>query len=357
MEAIVIIAGGRGERFWPKSRAGKPKQFTDLTGKGSMLFLTYQRVAKMVDPERIFVVTGQEYREITRQNLPDLPEQNIIVEPEGRNTAPCIGLTAVILEHRFPGATMVVVPADHLIKEDDLFVNTLKRAVELAGKTGGLVTLGIRPTRPETGYGYLRTGEEVPLGQGETAYKVSSFVEKPDVQKAERFLSEGGYLWNAGIFIWQVPVILGAFKTHLPDIYEGLLKIGSSLGTPEYTQVLTGVYPSLQKISVDFGIMEKVDQVYTVPGEFSWDDVGSWRALERVFGTDTNGNVLLGNILALDSTNCIIETCGRMVAAIGLEDLVVVETEDITFICPKDKTDRVRELLASLSSQNMEKYL
>lgn len=357
MECIVIMAGGRGERFWPKSRVRKPKQFTDLTGKGSMLLLTYQRVSQMVDPDRIFVVTGRDYKDITREHLPDLPEENIIVEPQGRNTAPCIGLAAVILEKRFPGATMVVVPADHLIKEEDLFIKTLKTAVGVAGSTNGLVTVGIRPTRPETGYGYLKTGAEIPAGPGHKAYKVSCFEEKPKREKARQFLSDGGYLWNAGIFVWKLPVILNAFKTHLPDIYAGLVKLGSALNTADYPAVLEEVYPTFQKISVDYGIMEKVDQVFTVPGEFSWDDAGSWRALERIFGTDSDGNVLRGNVLALDTANSIIESGGRLIAVIGAEDLVVVDTEDITFICRKDETDRVQELLGLLSSQNLEKYL
>ncbi len=357
MVCVVIMAGGRGERFWPKSRADKPKQFTDLTGTGNMLYLTYQRVSGMVGPDRIFVVTGREYREITTRSIPELPAENIIIEPEGRNTAPCIGLAAVTIEKRFPGATMVVLPADHLIKEEAEFLGSLKTAVELAESTSGFVTLGIQPTRPETGYGYLKTGGEIPLREGRKAYRVAKFVEKPDEGKARRFLAEGSYLWNAGIFIWKVPVIIEAFKTHLPEIYEGLRELQTCLDTDRFEEVLDRIYPGFTRVSIDYGIMEKVGEVYTVPGRFYWDDVGTWRSLERVLGTDSCGNVLRGQVVALETTNTIIDAGNRLVAVIGAEDLIVVETDDITFVCHKDHTDRVRELLNELRSQKLERYL
>ncbi len=362
MVFAVILAGGRGERFWPRSRAGKPKQFTDLTGSGSMLALTYRRTAGLVQPEHIFVLTGREYEEITRETLPELPAENLLIEPAGRNTAPCIGLAAVILAERCPDATMIVLPADHLVKEEDKFIDTLQAAVELARDTQGLVTLGIRPTRAETGYGYLQVGRQVAGGKtaGKKAglvYLVSRFIEKPDQARAEQFLADGSYLWNAGIFIWQVPVILEAFRTYLPEVYAGLQKIRDAFRTGEYEEVLNSLYPRLPKISVDYGIMEKADRVYTIPGDFTWDDLGTWQALARVVGTDRDGNVLRGNAVALQTTNTIVDAGERLVAVLGVEDLVVVDTEDITFICKKSQANLIRELLAALRGQNLVRYL
>ncbi len=357
MVCVVIMAGGKGERFWPRSRAAQPKQFTDLTGTGNMLYLTYRRAAKLVQPDKIFIVTGSEYRDITNDSVPELPIENIILEPAGRNTGPCIGLAAVTLAKRFPGATMIVLPADHLIKEDDKFIDTLHAAVESAEKTEGLVTIGIKPTRAETGYGYIKTGEKVDIGTSKFAFKVCRFIEKPDKERAQQFFSDGNYLWNSGIFVWKVPVILDAFRTYLPELYEGLQAIKSSLDTDRYTEVLNYIYPGLQKVSIDYGIMEKSGQVFTVPGSFYWDDVGTWRALERIFGTDRNGNVLRGRVIALETKNTIIDSSKRLVAVIGVEDLIVVDTEDITFICRKDQAELVRELLNQLRSQQLEKYL
>lgn len=357
MISVVIMAGGRGERFWPKSRSGKPKQFTNLTGEGSLLYLTYKRVSDMVNPERVYVVTGREYKDITRQSVPDIPEENIIIEPEGRNTAPCIGLAAVVIEERFPGSTMIVLPADHLVKEEDKFVECLKTAVEVAESGSGLVTLGIKPTRPETGYGYLKTGQAVPAARSGNVYQVERFVEKPDLERAAQYINDGGYLWNGGIFIWKVPVILEAFKQYLPEIYVGLMEIKQYLNTDRYIEVLSEVYPTLPKISIDYGVMEKADRVFTVPGDFYWDDVGTWNALERVFGTDQDGNLLRGSVVAVGTKNTIVDGGERLVALVGVEDLVVVDTEDTTFVCHKSKIEQVRELLSKLRNQDMDKYL
>jgi mannose-1-phosphate guanylyltransferase len=357
MVCVVIMAGGRGERFWPKSRLDTPKQFTGITGDGNMLYLTYKRVEQLTDKSGIFVVTGKDYKDITKACLPEIPEENIILEPEGRNTAPCIGLAAIILDKRFFDATMVVVPADHYIKDEATFAEDLRIAINLAETTNGLITLGIKPNRAETGYGYLKVGEIVTTSQDKPVYKVGKFVEKPDLVKAKQFLSDGSYLWNGGIFIWKVSVILNAFKDLLPGIYEGLQKIAEFIDTKEYNDILDKVYPTLDRISVDYGIMEKAEQVYTVAGDFSWDDVGTWKSLERVFDADQDGNVIQGNVIHLDARNSIIQAGKRLVAVIGVEDMVIVDTEDITFVCHKDKTDSVRELLTKMRSQNLERYL
>lgn len=357
MVCVVIIAGGKGERFWPKSRECKPKQFTDLTGKGNMLYLTYKRICKLVEPSRVFVVTGKEYKEITSKSLPDIPEDNIIIEPEGRNTAPCIGLAAFVLEKRYPGSTMVILPADHLVKEEEIFCNTLQNAISLAEITMGLVTIGIKPNRPETGYGYLKLGDECKALEKQSVYKVAQFVEKPDLEKARLFLAEGGYLWNGGIFVWKTSVIIDAFKRFLPDSYQILWEIGETVGTADFDSVLNEKYCQTEKVSIDYGIMEKATEVFTVPGDFDWDDIGSWKALERIFGKDEDGNLLKGNVIALNTQGTIADAGERLVALIGVEDLIVVDTDDITFVCHKDKTDLVRELLKEIRSQKKDMYL
>lgn len=353
----VILAGGRGERFWPRSRAGKPKQFTDLTGEGSMLYLTYRRSLLLAPPERIFVVTGAEYREATRECLPDLPEENIVIEPEGRNTAPCIGLAAVVIEKRDPGGIMAIFPADHLIKNTDIFSETMKTAAVLAETGEGLVTVGITPTRPETGYGYLKIGEKVAAGIGKTAYRVDRFVEKPGPGLAQHYLDDGGYLWNAGIFVGKTSVILREISVYLPEMYAGLKEISNVVGKENYRQVLERIYPTFTRVSIDYGIMERAAGVFTVSGEFYWDDVGTWHALERVFGTDDSGNVIKGKVISLNTKNSIIHSGERMVAVIGAEDMIIVETDDITFVCHKKESDKVRELLEELRRLNMEEYL
>ncbi|MDT3700209.1 MAG: mannose-1-phosphate guanylyltransferase [Thermincola sp.] len=357
MVCVVIMAGGRGERFWPKSRAAKPKQFIDITGTGNMLLLTYRRVVKLVAPEQIFVVTGVEYKAATLDSLPELPPENIIIEPEGRNTAPCIGLAAVVLEKRFPGAVMVVVPADHFIIEEDKFIDDLRQTITLASDTGGLVTIGVRPSRPETGYGYLQTGPQV-VNTGHTAaLKVTRFVEKPDYDTALKLLTEGNYLWNAGIFVWKTTVILEAFENFLPEIYRGLMELKDRLGDHDFAELLVRVYAGFPRISIDYGIMEKAEQVYTIPGNFIWDDVGTWNALPRVLCADQDENILSGEVVALDSKNSIIDAGRRLVAVIGADNLVIVDTEDTTFVCHKNKIEMVRELLEELRRRNMGKYL
>lgn len=357
MVCVVIMAGGKGERFWPKSRVNKPKQFTDLTGKGSMLLLTYRRIMNFADSSRIFVVTGQDYKDLTKESLPDIPEENIIIEPDGRNTAPCIGLAAAIIDKKYPGSTMVVLPADHLVKDENLFCRTLETAAALAENTRGLVTLGIRPTRPETGFGYLKVGEEYKAALSQKVYKVAEFVEKPNLEKAKGFLTEGGYLWNGGIFIWKVEVILKAFEKYLPEIYRGLIEIKQAIDAPDFEITLSREYSKMEKVSIDYGIMEKSDEVYTVPGEFDWDDVGTWGSLERIFEKDQNGNILLGKVIALDTKNTIADAGQRLVAVVGAEDLIIVDTEDVTLICHKEKAPLIRELLEELRSQKLEKHL
>ena len=339
----LIMAGGRGERFWPKSRKTLPKQFLSLTGDGkTMIQLTVERILPLVEMDDIYIVTNKDYRQLVREQLPEIPERNILCEPVGRNTAPCIGLGAMHINQKYDDAVMMVLPSDHLIKQKKLFVDILGQACEIAEEDGNIVTVGITPSYPETGYGYIKFLTEKKKG---SAFKVEKFVEKPNMEKAKEYLASGDYLWNSGMFMWKVSTILNKMQTLLPQIYQKLTQIGEAIGTPEEDKVLQQVFPTVESISVDYGILEKTDSIYTLPGDFGWDDVGSWLAVSRVRGTDENNNVLTGNVLAVDTTDCVVEAQEKLIATVGLKNLVVVDTKDAMLICEKEKANDIKKVL------------
>ncbi len=351
----VIMAGGKGERFWPKSRTDCPKQFLSLTADGeTMIQKTVKRLAPLVAQEDIYIVTNAAYLELIAQQLPDLPQENVIAEPCARNTAPCIGLAAAIIEKKYGEAVMFVLPSDHLIHAEEIYVDTLRKAAQAAQQGENLVTLGITPTYPETGYGYIKYVR----GSGrDGVYEVERFVEKPDLPKAKEYLTDGGYLWNSGMFIWKTSSILKNIGQHMPDLYEGLQPIAEAYGTAEFDAVLQEKFCTLPAESIDFGIMEKADHIYTIPGNFGWDDVGSWLALERINETDSSGNMLSGDIISVDSKNCTVCGGARMVAVLGLEDVVIVDTPDAVLVCDKNSTQDIKKVLAELRAQGREELL
>jgi mannose-1-phosphate guanylyltransferase len=351
------MAGGRGERFWPQSRLNRPKQLLNLTGAGSMIQETVRRVQGLTDPTNIFVVTNELYAGPIQEQLPEIPAANIIVEPEGRNTAPCIGLAALAIEAHDPDGVMVVLAADHLIKRPEEFCRVLLQGATVAARTGGVVTLGITPDRPETGYGYIKMGEALP--EDHSVYRVGRFTEKPDRQTARDFVANGRYLWNSGMFIWRTATVRQLIASFLPEMHQGLETIKQTLHTENYQQTLRKIYPNFEKISIDYGIMERASEVYVIPADFGWDDVGSWLALERMRDRDAAGNILSGSeLVAIDLHNCIFETDGkRLIAALGLEDLIYVETEDAVLICPKSRAQDVRLILGRLQAEGKEKYV
>ncbi|MFZ5641822.1 MAG: mannose-1-phosphate guanylyltransferase [Bacillota bacterium] len=357
MVMVVIMAGGKGERFWPKSREEMPKQFINLTGEDSMILATYKRVRKWLPADRVHVVTGADYAAAVAGHIPELPRENIIIEPAGRNTAPCIGLAALHLENKDPEAVMVVLPADHLIKDEDEFIRCLKAAAGAAAAGDHLVTIGITPTRPDTGYGYIKVGAECPLGGQQDVYKVEAFVEKPDLARAEGYLAAGGYLWNSGMFAWRVKTIRGLIKGLMPDLHRGLEEIGRVRGTTEFERVLTEEYLKFDKISIDYGIMEQAPGVFVIPGSFGWDDVGTWNALDRVLNLDELGNLFQGSVVSIDTRGCIIEGKTKLIAAVGVEDLVVIDTDDVMFICKKEKAQDIKKLLEKMRAEGFQKYL
>lgn len=351
----LIMAGGRGERFWPKSRKTLPKQFLSLTGDGkTMIQLTVERILPLVEMDDIYIVTNKDYRQLVREQLPEIPERNILCEPVGRNTAPCIGLGAMHINQKYDDAVMMVLPSDHLIKQKKLFVDILGQACEIAEEDGNIVTVGITPSYPETGYGYIKFLTEKKKG---SAFKVEKFVEKPNMDKAKEYLASGDYLWNSGMFMWKVSTILNKMQTLLPQIYQKLTQIGEALGTPEEDKVLQEVFPTVESISVDYGILEKTDSIYTLPGDFGWDDVGSWLAVSRVRGTDENNNVLTGNVLAVDTTDCVVEAQEKLIATVGLKNLVVVDTKDAMLICEKEKANDIKKVLETLRNDDRQEYL
>ena len=356
----VIMAGGRGERFWPRSRALHPKQLLPITGVRTMLQETVDRIKPLVTGENIYIATGEILSKKVKSQLPFLPEKNIILEPVGRNTAACIGLAAIKIEREHPRSTMVVLAADHLIREREKFLEIIRAGAETAEETGNLVTLGIKPTRPETGYGYIEVESSKSKVESEKkieAYKVERFVEKPDREKAEKFLSSGSYYWNSGMFIWTVESILKAIEEHMPKLFKGLETIRDSLGTPREAKVLREVFQGLESISIDYGVMEKARNVVLVKADIPWDDVGSWLAMERIHPKDDEGNVVLGKFEGIDSHNCIIISDEHLVVTLGVSDLIVVTTPQATLICPKNRAQDVKKIVKKLTDNQLDKYL
>ena len=352
----VIMAGGKGERFWPWSRSSVPKQFLSLVGDSSLLQRTIGRVSRLIPMERIYVVTGLEYVGLIRSQLPSLPSGNIIIEPVGRDTAPCAGLAALYLERNGHDSVMAVLPADHVIRDEEEFLGVFRAALEAAERFGGLVTIGIRPTRPETGYGYIKMGSPLEAVEGRQVYRVERFTEKPDLKTAREFVEEGSYLWNSGMFFWRTSVLRREISLHLPDIHNRLERIEADLGTPSEWETLEQEFPKMQKISIDYGIMEKAANAHVIPGEFGWDDAGSWSALERVMGVDRDGNVVAGKVIAVDTSRSIIQGRHRLIATVGIADLIVVETDDAVLVCKKGREQDVKALLARLKKE-MPEYL
>ncbi len=352
----VIMAGGRGERFWPRSRQARPKQFLTLAGDRSLLQQTVDRLRPMFAPDHVYVVLGSNHLNLAREQLPEVPPENFIVEPEGRNTAPCIGLAAIHIHWRDPDAGMLVCPADHLIQGEELFMQCLDRGFQWAASDNGLVTIGIVPSRPETGYGYIERDRE-PLASAPAIYPVHRFVEKPDLKRAKEFVRDGKYYWNSGIFIWNTGVILDQIRTHLPELHEGLETIRACIGTDEHNDVLAEVFPGLPSISIDYGVMEKAPRIFMVEGNFGWDDLGSWGALASIAESDAASMSVRGPFVGYDNNNCFIRSDGTLVAAIGLQDLIIVEDENVILICPKERTQDVKELVKQLKEEKRDEYL
>lgn len=345
----VILAGGSGERFWPLSRKHRPKQFLTLDETGrSLLQATSDRLAALSGgAEQVMVVTGGEYRAQVLEQLPDMPVENLIVEPVARDTAPAVLYAALRVAQDTPDAVMGVFPADHRITQPEAFDAVVRRGIEVARNTGRLVTLGVTPTFPATGYGYIQRGEEL-LGGELPVFGVSRFTEKPDAATAQAFLDDGRYSWNSGMFLWQVPAILAAFEEYQPAMYA---QLSQAVGQGRSSGGVREVFPHIQKISIDYAILEKSDRVAVIPAEFGWDDLGDWNALERLLG-GAGQNVSVGRHIGLDTDGAILYTTrgDDLIATIGLEDVVIVRTDEVTLVVRKDRTQDIKKVVQQLKA-------
>ena len=361
----VIMAGGIGSRFWPRSRRAHPKQFLDVLGSASLIQNTFARLQPLVEPDRVFVVTHADYAAQTREHLPAVPPENVLAEPVARNTAPCIAFAAARLHALDPDATLVVLPADHLIGNVARFHEVLRAAVAKAEDgSGALVTIGIEPTHPETGYGYIQYDSSLRDNGGDDApraFAVRAFAEKPDLATAERFLDSGDFLWNSGMFVWRADAILDAMAEHLPDVHHAFAPLEEAFGSDGQADAVATAYAQTPKISVDYGVMEPAaaaGRVFVVPGAFGWSDVGDWRAVYDLADKDAAGNATEGHVILHNASRCYARADdGRLLTLVGVRDTVVVDTGDAVLVCALDATQRVKDIVDYLGSHGLEDHL
>jgi mannose-1-phosphate guanylyltransferase len=351
------MAGGIGSRFWPMSRTNFPKQFLDILGTGKTLIQqTFERYSKVVPAENIYIVTSREYVEIVKKQLPGILPENILAEPSRKNTAPCIAYIAFKLQNKDPKALMMAAPADNLILDTDEFIKTAKKALDFVDHINALVTIGVKPTYPNTGYGYIQhdTVEAAP-----DVHKVKTFTEKPNVELAKAFIASGDFLWNAGIFTWKVKNILSAFEKYLPEVYEIFAAEKEKFNTSKEEAAIEEIYPLCTNISVDFGVMEKADNVYVIPATFAWSDLGTWNSAWENMDKDYFGNAVAGKkVMAVDAKNCMVHVPdNKLVLLQGLEDFIVVDTKDVLLICKKEKEQEIKEYVSDVKRNMGEKFL
>jgi len=346
----VVMAGGVGTRFWPRSRRRRPKQLLAITGTASMLRQTAERLRPLLPWERILVVAQAGHRQAIREELPELPEANLLVEPVGRNTAPAIALAAAVLQARGAAAdAMVVLPADHVLRRDAEFRAVLAACARLLQQHDPLLTLGLAPQRPETGYGYIRRGELAAQVEGRDFHRVERFVEKPDPDTARALVADGRYLWNSGMFVWRVSRILAELRRHLPDLRAGLDLLIQAHGTRGWEAQLNTAYSGFPSISIDYGVMEKAAEVWVVPVDLGWSDVGSWASLAELRQPDAAGNVVPAGCLTVEARGNIVEGHGRTIVLLGVSDLIVVDAEDALLVCHRERAQQVGEIPARLA--------
>lgn len=355
----VIMAGGGGTRFWPLSRQAKPKQLLNLSGKEVMVNEAVDRLAKTADKDDIFIVTNKTQAEVMKRVTSGRIKQNhILAEPSARNTAACIGYAAMEILKKYGDGIMVITPSDAFIKNPDEFTRVLSVAVKEAEEHDKLVTVGITPTFPSTGYGYIKFVKDSSAGNTEVkALEVEEFKEKPNFETAKEYVASGCYAWNSGMFIWKASTILKNFENYLPEIYADIQKIGDAMGTSSEYDVINAVYPQIQSISIDYGIMEKSPDVMVVPGEFGWNDVGSFDMLKVMHEEDADGNVVVGNCVNIDTKNSVVYSSGRLVTTLGLDNVVVVETEDGIMVCNKERVQDVKLIVEKLKEEGKKEYL
>lgn len=362
------MAGGIGQRFWPRGTSKYPKQYLNIENDNvSMIQQTFKRLEGLLKPTNIFIVTNAAYKNLTKKHLPKIPDDNIICEPFGRNTAPCIGLTCLFIKQFDPKANVLVIPSDHIIKDVKEFQRVVKCGLKFVGDNGGIVTLGINPTKPETGYGYIQydmdNSNKVILEHNdkeltsEKVYKVKTFAEKPNLETAKAFMESGDFLWNSGMFIFRVDTMMGEIKKSLPDLNKALKKLEENILSNDFPKILEHVYSQIKGISIDYGVMEKSNVVYTIKSHFDWSDVGSWDEIYNLKVKDSKGNVTFGRTVTIDSKNCLIINDQRISAVIGVEDLLIIDTDNGLLVCKRSESQKVKDVVDYLRRKGLEQYL
>lgn len=356
----VIMAGGIGTRFWPMSRSGVPKQFIDILGDGSTLIQkTFNRLKRVCPAENIFVVTNVMYKDIVKEQLPEISDAQLVLEPSRRNTAPCVAYASYKIRERNPNAVVVVAPSDHLILKEDAFVEVIEKGLDAASHNDCLLTIGITPSHPNTGYGYIQFNEEKVLPENNSIYDVKIFTEKPELEMAKSFVQSGDFLWNAGIFMWSIPSILKAFEQYLPDVND-LFRQGIGIyNTDAEASYVKQIYQVCKNISVDYAIMEHAKNVKVYAAEFGWSDLGTWGSLFELREKDQHNNTVVGKkVLTYNTSNCIVNMPrDKVVVLQGLDDYIVVENDDVLLICKKEDEQQIRQYVADVQVEFGEKYV
>lgn len=353
----IIMAGGVGSRFWPLSRTERPKQFLDILGLGkSLLQMTYDRFTKVVPAENILIVANESYRDMIKAQLPEVNDDQILGEPMAKNTAPCIAYASYKIRSKYPDASCVVAPSDHLIMDEEAFIAQIKTGLDFVEKNDALLTLGIKPSRPDTGYGYIQFVEET-LDGG--VHKVKTFTEKPDLELANQFLESGDFLWNAGIFLWSVKSITSAFNEHLHEIADLFQSDTKAYFNKKEVPFINKIYPVCSNISIDYGIIEKASNVFVLPSDFGWSDLGTWKSLHEVFDKNDRDNAIIGNHTLVNDTSSsvVVNDSDKLIVVEGVDNLIIVNTNDALLICRMDKEQHVKRIVGEVKKNYRDKYL
>lgn len=359
----VVLAGGSGTRLWPLSRDGQPKQFLKLGGDRTLLQQCVDRILPLIPVERVIVVTNTEYESVVREQLPEVKPENIIAEPEKRDTALAMAVGSLLAKHRDPEAVVTNLASDHVLNDPEAYRHVLQAALEIAARKEHLLTVGIRPTSPNVNFGYIQVDGSPQNDEGVEVYKVLRFKEKPDVETAQQFLDEGNYYWNANMYTWHVDAMLDAFRKYQPEMLAGLERVQKVLDTPEQASVLADVYASAEKISIDYAISEHADNLRLIPGDFGWEDIGLWSTVYDLGQKDAAGQVVVQDrtdttpVVALGAQNNLVCTNGRLIALVGVQDLVVVDSDGVVLIAPREKAAEVKNMVNELKERGLQEYL
>jgi mannose-1-phosphate guanylyltransferase len=361
MRIAVIMAGGAGERFWPVSRQSRPKQLLRFDANATMLEASVNRIKPLIALEHIYIVTNAKLKQTVLQEVPGLVADNILCEPEGRSTTPCLAFAAAVAAKRYGNPTMAVLTADHVIRDSATFQRNVQAALQFAEDQDALVTFGIPPRTPATGFGYIEAGNEIQSTPEGAIYQVKRFREKPDLETAKKFLESGNFFWNSGMFSWKTEVFQQAVETLLPDVFAGIQEIAEAWDTSAANKVIARVFRNMPKISVDYGVMEKASNVFVVRAEFDWEDIGAWDALGKIHVADAMGNIVVGQCISVDSRGCVLYTSpdadAPLVVSLGANNLIVVATKDAVLVCSKEEAQRVKDIVALLRTKGLDKYL